>query len=108
MNALDVELDTRETPFLGPLLFDELEPLVIDVARIEIDRWEAWAAPKVVVAGEPCLAQDRVHGSASAAAVRCKSLAHQRLGAVHAARASELRRLLRGLTNGGSSSGHGA
>ena len=108
MNALDVELDARETPFLGALLFDELEPLVIDMARIEIDGREARATPELVVAGEPGLAEDRVHGSASPAAIWGERLSHQRLRAVHAAGASELRRLLRGLTDGGSSGGHGA
>jgi len=38
VDPLDVQLDTTEPSFFGASIFDQLEPLVVDVARVEIRR----------------------------------------------------------------------
>ena len=36
VDSLNIELDSRESPFFGPCFLDELEPFVIDVARVQV------------------------------------------------------------------------
>lgn len=86
MDSLHVELDAPDAPVARTVVFDELQPLVIDTPRVEVSRGKPRAATQIVVSREACLLQDRMHGSASAAAIGRERGVDQRLGAVYAAR----------------------
>lgn len=106
MNTLHVELDSPHACVRSTLLFDQLQPLVVDASRIELRRREPGSTAQVVVPREPRFVQDGVYGTASATAVGGMCVVHQRLGAMQAAR-NRKRSRSGSFASGGLGRGHG-
>ena len=107
MDALDVELDTRDAGFLGAAFFDELEPLVVDSAGIQVCRGKPGAAAKVVISGEAGLGQDSMHGPTTPAAIWREGVIDQGLRTVNTAGHRRLGLPRRNVANGWLRGGHG-
>ena len=103
VNSLNIELQTGDSAIGRPLFLDQLEPLVVDVAGIDVCRRKTGAPSEIVVARQPGFAENAVYCAAAPATKRGERVADQRLGAVRASLDLERRRF----TDGGLGRSHG-
>ena len=74
VNALNIQVDAGDAAFSGPFLFDQLQPLVVDSAGLEVRGRKSRAASQLIVAGEAGFREDSMDRATTPAAVRRKGV----------------------------------